>query len=77
MKLNRDMRNDTILVLLIMFIVAWLYTEVAEHYSRDMFRETVEEFMTEGDRFTTDDGAELEKRVEKLETEVGVELEPY
>lgn len=56
--------------LLLLFWVAWLYTEVTEHYSRDTFTAEVTEFMYRGDRFTKDDGIELQMKVLSLEEQI-------
>ena len=53
-----------------MFWLAWLYTEVTEYFSRDAFTEEVVDFMHRGDRFTSDDGARLEKKIAELEKQL-------
>jgi thiaminase len=59
------------LTLLVLFLCAWLYTEIAEYWERDTFRKEVHDFMNarSGNRFTAEEGAMLKSRIEILEKE--------
>ena len=54
-------------VIIIVFLVAWLYTEVREASQREYKWEYVKEFVSKGGRFTAEDGEELDTRVIILE----------
>ena len=54
-------------ILITVFFLAWLYTEVTEYIERDKFYVEVTDFMYKGDRFTSEDGQELLHRIEALE----------
>lgn len=59
-----------VFALLLMFWCAWLYTEITEHISRSAHEAEVDAFMSRGDRFTREMGAELEARIIKIEKEI-------
>ena len=66
-----------VFVLLALFWMAWLYTEVTEYFERDSFmqatRKTMSEFdafMDRGERFTNEDGVRLEGRIKAIEEEL-------
>lgn len=58
-----------IMTLLVVFWVAWLYTEISEMYERNAMYSEVMYFMHKGDRFTQAEGDELEARILALESE--------
>ena len=68
------MKENVILALVIIFMAMWVYTEVDEYSERVNFMEHVEadledlkEFRSVGNRFTQEDGIELEERIKELE----------
>lgn len=68
------MKENVILALVIIFMAMWVYTEVDEYSERVNFMEHVEadledlkEFRSVGNRFTQEDGIELEARIKELE----------
>jgi len=65
-----DVNPAHIFILLFAFWAMWLYTEISEHGQRDAFNSEVKTFMTRGGRFTAEDGAALEQRIENLERAV-------
>ena len=62
-----NLTSKHIFISLIIFWVAWLYTEVSEFRSRAAFTHNVENFMTKGARNTAQMGYDLCKRIEHLE----------
>ena len=65
--LGDNIKAGHVFLLLALFWGAWLYTEVSEYIERRNILIEVREFVAKGDRFTSEDGAELEKRIEELE----------
>lgn len=67
-----DHRNEThtIFCVLMVFVIAWLGTEIYESYRRGHYQSEVKDFMQQGARFTAEDGAALEERIERLEQKV-------
>lgn len=68
--INKQIESKHVFFLLLLFWVAWLYTEVTEYYSRDTFTAEVTEFMYRGDRFTKDDGDALKMKILSLEEQL-------
>ena len=63
-----EIRSNLTLMLMVIFLSAWAYTEITEYFDREDFNAEVEEFMEGGgNRFTREDAEALERRVEKLE----------
>ena len=65
----RDIRPVHVFSLLSFFTIVWVVSEVREHLQRQAFAKTVESFMSAsgpdaGNRFTSDDGMALERRLE-------------
>lgn len=67
-------------VILMLFLVAWLYTEITEHDEREAWRkQSVQEleefkaFLLEGERFTLLDGMDLSNRVAEIEKRLDAE----
>jgi hypothetical protein len=53
-------------VILLLFFVFWLYTEIQESKARNEWQE----FTRAGARFTADDGARMSARIDRLEREI-------
>jgi len=66
-----DIGPRHVFALLVLFWAAWLYTEISEYLERQDQWESVNQFMSKGDRFSREDGAELEARIEALEDKLG------
>ena len=64
MKFDRD---TLIIAMLTVFMSMWVYTEISEYITRDLFTAEVNEFMHKGDRFTNEDGDALSERIDVLE----------
>lgn len=61
-------------VILVVFLGAWLYTEISEYQEREAWRsksikelEEFKSFLLEGERFTLLDGRALSNRITELE----------
>ena len=65
-----DMKNNHIVILLILFWFIWGYTEVSEYYGRRENLAEVYAFIGQGDRFTKEDGVALEARLAALEKRI-------
>ena len=65
-----EVRSKHVFTLVLIFWLAWLYTEVSEKLERDAFQNEVDEFMHKGGRFTHDDGAKLERRITEIEERI-------
>ena len=63
-------RDLTILIILLVFWVMWLYTELAEYNARSDFNQEVMQFMARGDRFTQQDADVLEKEINTVQEDV-------
>ena len=64
-------KSGITLGLIILFLIAWVYTEVSEHLNRDKFKAEVIDFMDRGNRFTQEDGDALIRRLDDLEESHG------
>ena len=60
-----------------LFLILWIWTEVTEYFDREAYKREVnafmkktEPFMAKGDRFTSEEGADLEARIEALEEQI-------
>ena len=72
--LNSDQRGWLTLLLIALFLVAWIWTEYTEYVERDNFTTEVYQFVSKGDRYTQAEGdkerdarLKLEERVRELE----------
>ena len=62
-------------ILVMLFCGGWLYSEYREERVRRAFYNEVDGFMHKGDRFTQDEGDELEMRLRTLEARYNAHLE--
>ena len=76
-RINKEARSNMILFIVSVFLLSWIYTEVAEYFAREKFEAEVRydlnelnQFRSRGDRFTQDDGIELEERIDNLEQRI-------
>jgi hypothetical protein len=60
-------RPAHVFTFLFLFWALWVYSELDERGTQGNFYAEAQEFMSAGGRFTTEDGAALEKRIEALE----------
>ena len=60
-------KSSHVFALLTLFWAAWVYTEVSEYLERREFNSEINDFMHRGDRFTAEDGIELNKRLDAVE----------
>ena len=67
MKIPRPRINT---VLIVLFLIMWLYTEVAEYNERHAIYMDFKSFHDKGKRFTAAEGDVLEARIEILEVEL-------
>lgn len=56
-------------ILIILFLLMWLWTEVSEYQERHTIYMEFKKFHDAGERFTKQDGDKLRQRVEALEDE--------
>lgn len=61
------MKENLAIILFVLFVCAWAATEITEYYARDTFTSDVSAFISEGERFTLEDGNKLEGRIKNLE----------
>ena len=54
-------------LLLTIFWMSWLYAAYIHRGENTEFRKSVESFMERGNRFTSEDGKNLEAKIEKLQ----------
>ena len=62
-------------VILILFAIAWLYTEIEEYNARADYKQEVDRFMNRGNRFTADEGRDMRARLEELEAEHDISVQ--
>ena len=60
-------KQSHVFLLITLFWACWIYTEVTEYISRKEFVSEINDFMYRGDRFTAEDGRELNKRLDAVE----------
>jgi hypothetical protein len=66
--MNRpDLQLTVLLVLMVVYLAMWTYTEVTEYKERDAFVQEVYDFMRDGKLYPTVKGEALEARVGKIE----------
>ena len=56
-----------VLMMLLIFWFAWLWTEWTEYSERADFFHEVDEFMNRGDRFTSEDGRKICERMKEID----------
>ena len=67
--LDKELKSSLTLMLLVLFLLVWSWTEITEYQNRTDFVQGVTEFVSKGDRFTKQDADLLEARVLVLEKE--------
>jgi hypothetical protein len=67
MPMFRNVQPKHVALLVFVFWMSWLYTEISEYGKRSEFEQNVSDFMHKGKRFTYDDGEALKARVKVLE----------
>ena len=72
--LNIRLFPKHVFALLLIFWMAWLYTEISEYFAREVYYAEVEEFIHRGDRFTLEDGMALDSRIDKITAELNLHL---
>ena len=84
MWLNRihEIKPKHVFILLTIFWITWLYTELSEFGKREEFQEDVigfvnksEKFINKGERFTSEEGEQLKRNVCLIAGKVNLELE--
>ena len=67
--MTRAIRPVHVFGLLAIFWMMWFYTEWTEFNERESFKHRVDTFISNGDRFTAEDGKKLEARIKALEAD--------
>ena len=63
-------KDYIVALLLVIMSASWAYVKAVEYAERDIFVAEVNDFMSMGPRFTKEEAAELESRVQALEEAV-------
>ena len=57
-------------VILVVFLIAWLYTEITEYQERHEIYMEFKTFQSKGGRFTEQDGEDMQARLDHLEEHI-------